>query len=52
MAMIASKATDRLSGRYVPEEDTPVAAAAGECGVVGRDGYVEDFVAVCGVGLD
>ena len=52
MAMVASKAAEGLSGRYVPEEDASVAAAAGECGVVGRDGYVEDFVAVSGVGLD
>jgi hypothetical protein len=41
-----------LSGRHIPEEDGAVAAYAGECCVVGRDGDVEDFVAVRRIGLD
>ena len=42
----------RAARGHVPQEDLPVAADAGEAGVVGRDGEVEHFVAVRGVGLD
>jgi hypothetical protein len=50
--MIASESPRGLRGGYVPEEDGAVAAHGRERGVVGGDGDVEDFVAVCGVGLD
>lgn len=52
MASVAAESSDGLSGDYVPEEDGAVAAAGGEGGIVRGDGEGEDFVAVCGVGLD
>lgn len=49
---VVREAPQRLGGRHVPEEHGAVAAGGGEAGVVGRDGEGEDFVGVCGVGLD
>jgi hypothetical protein len=50
--MITPKSPYSLRLRDVPVEHAAVAAYAGKCGIVLRNGDVKDFVAVGGVGLD
>lgn len=49
---MSSKPSERLALGNVPQEDLPISADRGKAGVVGRNGDVEDFVAVSGVSLE
>lgn len=50
--MVSSESPYSLRFRDIPMENAAVAADTGECRVILCDSYVEDLVAVSGVGLD
>lgn len=52
MTLVPSIPPYGLRFRDIPVKNTAVAAYAGEGGVVLGDGNIQDFVAVCGIGLD